>query len=168
MLEAIPNPLNIFDCIQTYQNSNKGHFSQLKCEPSANLATTREKYDNPVEAEKSTLKSPYGCPKSRACSEKREWQTRTNTRSVPCTLLLTAKQSRTPAQSLALLAEQSFTPCLKAHRISRHLFSACQKPSEELSDFTSIHPDGFTVSHPPGKHTLALLGSQALRNPFAA
>lgn len=51
LLEAIPSPLNIFDCIQTYQNPNKGHFSQLKYEPSANLTTTRDKYDNLVEAE---------------------------------------------------------------------------------------------------------------------
>lgn len=43
LLEAIPSPLNIFDCIQTYQNPNKGHFSQLKYEPSANLTATRQK-----------------------------------------------------------------------------------------------------------------------------
>lgn len=55
-LEAIPSPLNIFYCIQTYQNPNKGHFSLLKYEPSANLITTREKYDNLADAKQSRVK----------------------------------------------------------------------------------------------------------------
>lgn len=54
LLEAIPSPLNIFDWILTYQNPNKGHFSQLKYEPSANLTTTtRKKYNNLVEVKQS-------------------------------------------------------------------------------------------------------------------
>lgn len=56
-LEAIPSPLNIFFCTQTYQNPNKGHFSQLKYEPSANLTSTREKYNNLADAKQITLNS---------------------------------------------------------------------------------------------------------------
>lgn len=59
LLEAILSPLNIFFCTQTYQNPNKGHFSQLKYEPSANLTNHQREIRQPsgCKAKEITLNS---------------------------------------------------------------------------------------------------------------